>query len=211
MTILPTRGLSAMALTICYLIGASLAMAQTLLIEDVRLADPSQEQISAPTSVLIQDGLITAIGSTGSLELPTGVKRVDAAGMYLIPGLADMHVHLGDFGEAAPPLLVANGVTLVRDMGGDPAIAFSLREKIERGELMGPRIQVASGAFESRRWLNQVRAMGGHSLEFHIPYDTAIEAGEWIDLIQPLQPELIKVRNFPNKSAYDGLLTSAET
>ena len=65
------------------------------------------------------------------MTVPGGAKVLDGAGKFLIPGLADMHVHLTGAGEPTGsrefflPLLVANGVTTVRDMGGN----------VERGEL----------------------------------------------------------------------------
>ena len=55
------------------------------------------------------------------LSIAADDEVIDASGKYLIPGLADMHVHMSYFGASAAPLLVANGVTLVRDMGGEPA------------------------------------------------------------------------------------------
>ncbi|MGH7538298.1 MAG: hypothetical protein ACREMF_06665 [Gemmatimonadales bacterium] len=57
-----------------------------------------------------------------------------------MPGLADMHVHTS---ERDLPLFLANGVTLVREMNGSPT-HVALRARIERGELLGPRLVVTS-------------------------------------------------------------------
>src|SRR5688500_2368630 len=65
-------------------------------------------------TVLVRDGRIAAIGSP---ELPSDVCRIEAAGKFLLPGLADMHAHLT---ERDLPLFLANGVTLVREMNGSP-------------------------------------------------------------------------------------------
>lgn len=72
---------------------------------------------------------------------------IDARGKFLIPGLCDMHVHHA--GVAADPkwskttllpLLIAYGITTVRDMGGDLAALQHWRKEIAEGKLVGPRI-----------------------------------------------------------------------
>jgi len=76
--------------------------------------------------------------------------HIDARGKFLIPGLWDMHVHMV-FGDWFPrgkdvtlPLFVANGITGVRDMGGELDILQQWRREISAGSLVGPRI-VMSG------------------------------------------------------------------
>jgi len=76
-------------------------------------------------TVIVRDGRIVEFGKSDAVHAPAGAKTVQATGKYLIPGLWDMHVHTV-FGDWLPrnekvvlPLFVANGVTGVRDMGGD--------------------------------------------------------------------------------------------
>src|SRR5262245_4023325 len=76
-------------------------------------------------TVVVMDGRIAAVGASGDVKVPEGAKRVDGTGLFVMPGLWDMHVHLA-FGDWFPggkeislPLFVANGVTGVRDMGSD--------------------------------------------------------------------------------------------
>jgi imidazolonepropionase-like amidohydrolase len=70
----------------------------------------------------------------------------DATGKFLIPGLADMHLHLTGAGEPTGsrefflPLLVANGITTVRDMGGKVEYLKKLRSEIDSGQRLGPQI-----------------------------------------------------------------------
>ena len=94
-------------------------------------------------TVVISGNRIAQVGSPGSTKIPRNARVVDAAGKFLIPGLWDMHVHFGET-ERSFPLFVANGVTGVRDMGGDPEKSFRWREETARGALLGPRI-VACG------------------------------------------------------------------
>lgn len=88
-------------------------------------------------SVLIRDGRIAAIDPP---SMPANTCRINGTGGVLMPGLADMHVHTA---ERELPLFLANGVTLVREMNGSPA-HVALRGRIARGQLLGPRMLVAS-------------------------------------------------------------------
>jgi len=97
-------------------------------------------------TVLITGNRIAALGPTRQVHVPQGARVINASGKFLIPGLADMHVHLTDMQEVAVPLLIANGVTSVRDMGGDLAVIDRFKDAIEKGELLGPRI-VRAGPF----------------------------------------------------------------
>ena len=88
-------------------------------------------------TVFLADEQIAAIGPSNSVFIPRETKTFDAAGKFLIPGLVDMHVHLTGAGEPTGsrefilPLLLANGITTVRDMGGDLESLLKLRHEIE--------------------------------------------------------------------------------
>ncbi len=69
-------------------------------------------------TVVIIGNRITTLGKSGKVKIPTGARVIEGTGKYLIPGLWDMHVHTGQK-EIFFPLYIANGVTGVRDMGGD--------------------------------------------------------------------------------------------
>lgn len=90
-------------------------------------------------TVVITGDRITAIGRTGRVRIPQGAKVIDASGKFLIPGLWDMHVHFTEI-ERSLPLFIANGVTGVRNMGGNLDDLFRWRAEIAAGKLLGPRI-----------------------------------------------------------------------
>jgi imidazolonepropionase-like amidohydrolase len=99
---------------------------------------------------VLSGGRIAGIGKSADVPLPKGSQVVDGSGKFLIPGLWDMHVHMV-FGDWFPqsqaitlPLFVANGVTGVRDMGGELDVLQEWRKQIAQGKLLGPRI-VTSG------------------------------------------------------------------
>jgi imidazolonepropionase-like amidohydrolase len=104
-------------------------------------------------TVLIQGERIAAVGPSGSVRVPRGAEVVDARGKYLIPGLWDAHVHLSYAGECVLPLFVASGVTSVRDLGSRMDEIKAWRERMDAGELVGPRIKTAGPNLESERWL----------------------------------------------------------
>lgn len=102
-------------------------------------------------SILIENGIISHVGPAGSFEIPGGAKTIEASGKFAIPSLWDMHVHVGS--EFAPylnlPLFLANGITNIREMGGDPGYDEKnrWRNEIASHKMLGPRIQSMAGAF----------------------------------------------------------------
>jgi imidazolonepropionase-like amidohydrolase len=94
-------------------------------------------------TVLVQEDRIVAVGPSKEVIIPPGTQRIDGAGRYLMPGLADMHVHLEHFENPdVLRLFLASGVTTVRNMDGRPYI-LEWREKIAEGGLLGPTIYTA--------------------------------------------------------------------
>ena len=97
----------------------------SLAITDVIVIDPATSSTSTNQTVLISGNRISRISPEPP---PKNTKVIDGKGKFLLPGLCDMHVHIAGV-SADPrwskdtflPLLVANGVTTVRDMGGDLA------------------------------------------------------------------------------------------
>src|SRR5580765_738839 len=91
-------------------------------------------------TVVIAGDRITQIGKSAEVRLPRGAQVVNGSGKFLIPGLWDAHVHLSWTTASALPVLIANGVTTVRDMGGRLSELDEWRTKIATGILVGPRI-----------------------------------------------------------------------
>jgi len=121
----------------------------SLAITHVTLIDATGAAPMPDMTVFVADEQIAAIGPSKSVFVPRGTKTLDAGGKFLIPGLVDMHAHLTGAGEPTGsrdfilPLLLANGITTVRDMGGDLDSLLKLRREIELGQLQAPRILFA--------------------------------------------------------------------
>lgn len=117
---------------------------QLLAIIDVNVIPMNQPVVMERQTIVVRAGKIASIGPAHSTPIPENALIIQGAGKYLLPGLADMHVHFvnPDHHEAISLLLIANGVTTVRCMWGTPAV-LALRKRIEAGQTLGPRIFTA--------------------------------------------------------------------
>ena len=115
----------------------------------VNVIDATGLPVQADMTVVVQGKEILQIGKSKDVAAPKGAKVVEGRGKYLIPGLWDMHVHeifgawLPEDEKVIPLLFVANGVTGVRDMGGDLEPLKRWRSRIAAGEMIGPRMIIA--------------------------------------------------------------------
>ena len=107
-------------------------------ITNANLFDSETMKSIPNTTIVIRGGKIAAVGT--NVEIPADAKRIDAAGKTVIPGLWDMHVHLGDTDGL---LNIASGVTTVRDLANDIDYVTGLRKQFADGTLVGPRVLLA--------------------------------------------------------------------
>ncbi len=128
---------------------------EPIAIENVTIVDVVKGGLIGPRHVLIADGRIAAIEEPVASRVPSSAVAIDGRGLYLIPGLVDMHVHLfNNASHRAPnewsfPLYLKNGVTAVREMFAEPAsmpMVERWRKGVESGELLAPRILAAGAA-----------------------------------------------------------------
>ena len=91
-------------------------------------------------AVVVDAGRIVRVVPANDLALAQDVAVIDSTGHYLLPGLADMHAHV--FNEHTLILYLANGITTIRNMWGDPE-ALALRQAVEDGSVPGPRLVTA--------------------------------------------------------------------
>src|SRR5271169_4451719 len=116
----------------------------SLAITHVTIIDATGAVPQPDMTVFLADEQIAAIGPSNSVLIPRKTKTLDATGKFLTPGLVDMHAHLTGASEPSGsrefilPLLLTNGITTVRDMGGDLESLLKLRHEIERGQLQAP-------------------------------------------------------------------------
>ena len=122
----------------------------------VNVADGTRTEDAA---LIVRDNMIIALGTKSDIQMPEGATHIDLAGMTLMPGLMDMHVHLsgdadasflGSMGNSVPRqtvIAVKNarktlmaGFTTVRNLGADGYSVIGVRDGINAGDIVGPRI-----------------------------------------------------------------------
>ena len=116
---------------------------------------PMDQEATVPNqTVIVRDGKIASIGPA-TAQIPAGAVRVEGKGKFLMPALAEMHAHIP--GGKAPDsavertlfLYVANGVTTIRGMLGDPR-HLSYRSSVVNGAVLGPRIYTSGPSFNGK-------------------------------------------------------------
>ena len=154
------------------------------------------ERVVENHTVVVENGHITALGFSEEIELAVGVETVEADGQYLMPGLTEMHGHLPNPQMSDQDtknllfLYIANGVTTVRGMQGNPS-QFDLRNEIGRGILVGPQLFLGSVS------------MGGANVE--TPEQAAQLAREY----KVEGYDLIKTHEGLSLETFDALATTA--
>src|SRR5258708_30169795 len=136
------------------LLLASTTLAQTILqnkstteqiaIAHVTVINPGAASVQPDSIVVINGDRITFVSHSLVVPLAKNTRVIDGRGQFLIPGLWDMHVHSA-FGDWFPggrdiilPLFIANGVTGVRDMGGDIPVLFPCPNPIASPPTLAP-------------------------------------------------------------------------
>ena len=105
--------------------------------EGVTVVDVEAGQLIADRTVVVSGSRICSVDETAGAVVPADAVVVDGSGRFLIPGLADMHIHVNYPDDML--LYVANGVTTVRILWGFDW-TLELREQIAVGEVLGPEV-----------------------------------------------------------------------
>ena len=164
-------------------------------------------------AILTEDGVITDIVPDD--KIPADFEKVDLGGKYILPGLINLHVHLAGSGkpkkkQSDPVKLVKlitsnsfmrslgrklvasyaktqllSGVTTIRTVGGISDFDTFVRDEINSGKLIGPRILASNMA---------VSVHGGH-MAGSLAYEasTPKEAADYVDIIAKEKPDIIKL------------------
>jgi len=129
--------------------GAASPQAETTAFVHVNVLPMNRERVLEDHTVLVRDGLIQEVAPSHRVQLPAGARVIDGTGLFLMPGLADMHVRLP--GPGAPPeevndflfLCLANNITVIRGMHGR-SNHLQLKRQTASGAILGPTIYPGS-------------------------------------------------------------------
>ncbi len=122
--------------------------------KNVNLVPMTEETVLKNKTVLIKGRSIIAVDNTSEIEIPDGTHVIDGSGKYLMPGMADMHIHTTDAWQSMEwpvspmDLFLANGVTTIRDFGPKgamPDYVLHWRDAITEGRIEGPNIYACGG------------------------------------------------------------------
>lgn len=163
----------------------------------VNVVSMTSDRVDADQNVVVADGRITAIGPAANVAIPPGAQVIDGSGKYLAPGLADMHAH--PMTTVDLDAYLANGVTLIRAMWGEPAV-LTLREGVASGAIAGPRI-VTGG-----------RIVDGEPL-IHYGSDIVLNAADAADVVTRHKAagyDFVKVYSNLSVAAFDAIAEAAK-
>jgi imidazolonepropionase-like amidohydrolase len=150
----------------------------------------------AGQTVIVRDARVERIGPVAEMEVPSDAQVVYGRGRWLMPGLIDMHVHIR---AVDLPAYVANGITTVRDLAGLDSVLATVG-RVERGELLGPRILASS----------QLLCGAGYSNPpFTRPVATVSEAAVAVEEQLARGATSIKVYEELTPAVYDAIVAAA--
>jgi len=179
------------------LAGIPGAHAETIYLTAARMIDPVAGKAVDKPAIVIKDDRIVSVGTAGSLAVPEDARKLDLGGETILPGLIDMHVHITSrhdkagyekLGISVPAQAVTGianawktlqaGFTTLRNVGANGFADVAVRDSINSGENIGPRLFV-SGPL--------IGATGGHCDENLLPFayhDTKEGVADGVDAIR---------------------------
>lgn len=147
----PIRLIVSISLVVMVAVFAARPGAAQIAIENVNVIPMTDDDVHEGWTVLVEGDRIAAVGPANEVDVPAGAERIDGAGRYLIPGLAEMHGHVPSLNESEQYvedvlfLFVANGITTVRGMLGSPG-QLELRERTNTGDMAAPTLYLSAPA-----------------------------------------------------------------
>ena len=167
--------------SITAIVCSTAVFAETTVITADRMIDVANGKVVKQAAVIVNDNIITASGRLKDLTVPNEATRIDLGNATLMPGLMDMHVHLTSDAtrhgykrlEVSLPRAAITGVkhakatldagfTTVRNVGAPGFADVALRDAINAGDVVGPRMFVAGPS---------LGVTGGHCDSNLLPYE----------------------------------------
>ena len=167
-----------------------------IVFEHVAVVPMDRETIVENQDVLINDGKIMTVAASGSFAIPAAAIRIEAKGLYLMPGLADMHVHLYDTEGFLSYL--AYGFTTIANLNGSPS-DLKWRGEINSGAILGPTIYTTGPSVNGY-------PPGNSSF---VSVETPEQARRVIEAQKKAGYDFIKVYSTLSTDCYDAILQEA--
>jgi imidazolonepropionase-like amidohydrolase len=185
--------------------GALCAPAQQLAFVHANVLDVVTGKVQPNQTVVITGNRITRVSPSTNAK-PRAARVVDATGQYLIPGLWDMHTHLYFDGTASAgtslilPLLVANGVTGIRDMGSELDSILKARAAVAAHHVLGPRMVVSGPMLDGPK----------SPYKASLPIATPEAGRQAVAMLKSRGVDFIKIQSFVPRDAYFAIAEEAK-
>jgi len=180
--------------------------AQTTTIDNVTIVDVTNGRLQQHKTIVIEGSRIARIDNAS--EATRAAATLDGTGMFVIPGLWDMHVHayftndtarFHSTSEVMFPLFIVNGVTGVRDLGSNLEATLAARDSIAAHQLTGPRMLVSGPMLDgpTTRYAAAIKVANGE------------EARAAVRMLKQRGVDMIKTQSLIPKDAYVALADEA--
>ena len=159
-------------------------------IRGARLFDPATRTVREGMAVVVEGARVVGVSPEAEVQIPASARVLDARGKTLLPGLWDMHVHVGDEDGA---LHIAAGVTSVRDLGNDIDATLALKRSWESGATVGPRVTLAGIIDGPGEYAGPTKVLVSTEAEGEAAIERYADLGyEQIKLYSSLDPKLVE-------------------
>ena len=154
--------------------ATSAVFAESTVFVNVNVIPMTSETVLSGRTVIVTDGEIMAIGYVDDTPVSGAAVVVDGTDRFLMPGLSEMHGHVpgpdSDSLERVLHLYVANGITTVRGMLGQPS-HLDLKSALQRGDTLGPRLFTSGPSLNGRSVTSPERAISMVEEQYAAGYD----------------------------------------
>jgi imidazolonepropionase-like amidohydrolase len=180
--------------------------AQTTTIDNVTIVDVANGRLQSRKTIVIEGNRISRIDNASDATRATAT--LDGTGMFVIPGLWDMHVHayftndtarFHSTSEVMFPLFIVNGVTGVRDLGSNLEATLAARDSVAAHQLIGPRMLVSGPMLDgpTTRYQAAIKVANGE------------EARAAVRMLKGRGVDMIKTQSLIPRDAYVALADEA--
>jgi tetratricopeptide (TPR) repeat protein len=167
----------------------------------VNVIPMDDERVLENQTIVVSDGVIQSVSDTAATTLPADLRQIEGNGRYLMPGLADLHIHLRHEDELVNYL--AWGVTTVMHLGGSGETGrqqLAFREEIRNGSRLGPNIYTTDRTLDGDPALPN----NAHSLT------TAEDARKVVQELRTNGFDFVKIYNNVSLPVFEAIIAEAE-
>lgn len=172
-----------------------------LAITGINVIPMDEARVLEDQTVIVKNGFVQSISDTATTKVPSGFRQIAGEGRYLMPGLADLHIHLA--GEHELIDYLAWGVTTVMHLGGSESTGrntLEYREQIRNGSLLGPNIYATNRIFDGNP------PVAGNALRL----DTAEAAREAVRDLGAAGFDFVKIYNNVSLPVFEAIVDEAK-